>query len=95
MVSLKYKLFSAFKYTKTPVDNESPYFAKLLEKTAKHYAQVGLVADDAAYLSRHNCNLVAALGGVARFYPKKGTTLRQKGSGRVNCGSPKTARKLS
>jgi len=64
----------------TIVDNESPYFAKLLEKTAKHYARVGLVADDAAYLSRHNCDLVAALGGVARFYPKKGTSLRQNGS---------------
>jgi len=38
------------------------------------------VTGDAAYLSRRNCDLVEALGGVARFYPKKGTTLRQKGS---------------
>jgi transposase len=80
MVGLKYKLFAAFKYADSPVDNESPYFEELLAKTAKRYARVGLVAGDAAYLSRHNCNLVAALGGVARFYPKKGTTLRQKGS---------------
>ena len=80
MVGLKYKLYSAFKYAKTPVDNESPYFVELFKKTAKRYVRVGLVAGDAAYLSRHNCDLVAALGGVARFYPKKGTTLRQKGS---------------
>ncbi|MDR0460669.1 MAG: hypothetical protein LBH62_04435 [Nitrososphaerota archaeon] len=33
-----------------------------------------------AYLSRHNCELVAALGAVPRFYPKKGIALRQKGS---------------
>jgi transposase len=33
-----------------------------------------------AYLSRANCDLVAKIGVVPRFYPKKGYTLRQKGS---------------
>ncbi|MDR0493789.1 MAG: transposase [Nitrososphaerota archaeon] len=80
MVGLKYKLFSAFRFASSCVDNESPYFGSLLDQTAKRYVRVSLVAGDGAYLSRHNCNLVAALGGVPRFYPKKGTPLRQKGS---------------
>ena len=80
MVGFKYKLYSAFKYANTPVDNELPYFGELLEKTAKRYVRVGLVAGDGAYLLRHNCDLVVALGGVAWFYPKKGTMLCQKGS---------------
>jgi transposase len=41
---------------------------------------VDLVAGDAVYLSRVNCDLVANMGGVPRFYPKKGSALRQKGS---------------
>ena len=38
------------------------------------------MAGDSAYLSRVNCDLVTIMGGVARFYPKKDSTLRQKGS---------------
>ena len=38
------------------------------------------MAGDSAFLSRRNCDLVAGVGGVARFYPKRGSTLRQKGS---------------
>jgi len=80
MVGLKYKLISSFKYAAKPTDHESPYFESLLRETAKRYGRVGLVAGDAAFLSRRNCDLVVSMGGVARFYPKKGSTLRQKGS---------------
>jgi len=52
----------------------------LLEKTAKRYVRVGLVAGDGAYLLRHNCDLVVALGVWRGFIPKKGATLCQKGS---------------
>jgi len=80
MVGLKYKIISSFRYANKPIDHESPYFESLLRETACRYGRLGLVAGDAAYLSRANCDLVAKLGGVPRFYPKKGTTLRQKGS---------------
>jgi len=79
IVGPKYKLFSAVKYAGRPVDNESPYFEELLEKKAKRHAGwIGWLG--CGYLSRHNCDLVTALGGVARFYPKKGTVPCQKGS---------------
>ncbi|MCS4542100.1 MAG: hypothetical protein HY929_07275 [Euryarchaeota archaeon] len=39
-----------------------------------------MVAADSAFLSRHNCNLVASLGAVPRIYPKQGITLKKKGS---------------
>jgi transposase len=80
MVGLKYKLISSFKFTRKSVDHESPYFESLLRETARRYGRVDLVAGDAAYLSRANCDLVASVGAVPRFYPKKGSTLRQKGS---------------
>ena len=80
MVGLKYKIISAFKYACKPTDHESPYFESLLAQTARRYRRVGLVAGDSAFLSRVNCDLVANVGGVPRFYPKKGSTLRQKGS---------------
>ena len=80
MVGLKYKLISSFKYADKPVDHESPYFEVLLGETARRYGRVDLVVGDSAFLSRANCDLVANVGGVPRFYPKKGSTLRQKGS---------------
>jgi transposase len=80
MTGLKYKLISSFKYAGNPTDHESPYFESLLSETAKRYSRVDLVCGDCAFLSRRNCDLVAGVGGVARFYPKKGSTLRQKGS---------------
>jgi hypothetical protein len=30
--------------------------------------------------SRDNCNIIASIGAIPRFYPKQGITLRQKGS---------------
>ena len=80
MVGLKYKIISSFKYASKPTDHESPYFEALLSETAKRYGRVDLVAGDSAYLSRVNCDLVTGVGAVPRFYPKKGSTLRQKGS---------------
>ena len=80
MVGLKYKLVSSFKYANKPVDHESPYFESLLFDTARRFGRVDLVTGDSAYLSRVNCDLVANIGAVPRFYPKKGSTLCQKGS---------------
>ena len=80
MVGLKYKIISSFRYANKPADHESPYFETLLRETAARYGRLDLVGGDAAYLSRHNCDLVASVGATPRFYPKKGTTLRQKGS---------------
>jgi transposase len=80
MTGLKYKLISAFKYADKPVDHESPYFGFLLAQTVRRYGRVGLVTGDSAFLSRFNCDLVTKAGATPRFYPKKGCTLRQKGS---------------
>jgi transposase len=80
MVGFKYKLVSSFKFAKHSVDHESPYFESLLGETAKRYGRVDLVCGDSAYLSRHNCNLVASVGAICRFYPTKSCRLRQKGS---------------
>ena len=75
MVGLKYKLFSAFRFAASCVDNESPYFESLLEQTARRYVGVDLVAGDGAYLLRRDCDLVAVVGGVACFYPKRDDSL--------------------
>jgi transposase len=80
MWGLKYKLISAIEVANSSVDHESPYFETLLKQTSVRYSRVDLVSADSAYLSRGNCDLVAGVGGVSRFYPKKGCGLRQKGS---------------
>jgi hypothetical protein len=60
--------------------HESPYFEFLLAQTARGYGRIDLVVGDSAYLSRYNCGLVVGVGGVLRFYPKKNSLLRLKGS---------------
>ncbi|MCL2173137.1 MAG: hypothetical protein FWB84_05805, partial [Candidatus Bathyarchaeota archaeon] len=77
---LKYKVIASFIFASRATDHESPYFERLLRETACRYGRLDLVGGDVAYLSRRNCDLVTAFGAVPRFYPKKGTTLRQKGS---------------
>ena len=80
MVGLKYKLVSAFKFADKPSAHEAPYFEFLLNETVKRYRRVDLVAGDSGFLSRVNCDLVVGVGGVPRFYPKRGCCLRSKGS---------------
>lgn len=80
MVGNKYKVFSAFELAEDPHDNESPYFESLLAETAISYDQIDCVPADAAYLSRHNCNLIAEVGGIPRIYPKHGITIKMRGS---------------
>jgi hypothetical protein len=41
---------------------------------------VDLVLGDSGFLSRVNCDLVAGVGGVAWFYPRRNSCLQQKGS---------------
>jgi transposase len=80
MVGCTYKLISAFEQTENPQDHESPYFEGLLAETAGSYDRIDLVTGDSAYLSRDNCNFVTRVGGVPRFYPKQGLTLKRRGS---------------
>lgn len=79
MVGTTYKLISAVAFPDSPMANESPFFAPLLEKTAGIYSSIELVCADRGHLSRENCQLVADLGAVPRIYPKEGITLKRKG----------------
>lgn len=80
MVGATYKIFSAVAFAENPMDNESPYLEPLLAETVSCYERIDLVSGDAAYLSRHNCDLIAEAGAIPRIYPKQGITLRMKGS---------------
>ncbi len=80
MVGATYQFLSSVEFPRNPQAHESPYFESLLEETAERYAQIDIVSADAAYLSRENCDLVEEKGGMPRIYPRKGTTLKRKGS---------------
>lgn len=80
MVGCNYKVFSAFRLTDQSVDNESPYFEPLLSETAGKYDRVDRVLGDGAFGSRHNCSLVAGVGGVPRLHPRKNVTFKMFGS---------------
>ncbi len=80
MVGLKYRLVSAFKFADESICHDLPYFVFLLNETVKRYSRVDLVCGDSGFLSGANCDLVVGVGGVSRFYPKRGCCLRLKGS---------------
>lgn len=80
MVGTTYGLVSAVELPDNPAAHESPLFAPLLEETASSYSSIELVSLDAGYMSRANCDLIEKVGAVPRIYPKKGTTLKRKGS---------------
>lgn len=80
MMGTTYGLISAVEFPDNPAAHESPLFAPLLEETSSNYSSIELVSLDEAYLSRDNCDLIEEAGAVPRIYPKKGTTLKRKGS---------------
>ncbi len=80
MVGTTYKMISSVTFTENPEANESPHLESLVTDTAEKYEKVDLVTGDAAYISRDNCNIIASIGAIPRIYPKRGITLRQKGS---------------
>lgn len=63
-------------------DSECPTLAPLLEATVEHHGRLdgAVLGGDAAFLSRNNCTLVEAHGGVPRIFPKRGVTLDPQGS---------------
>ena len=79
VVGHRYGLVSAFKALDSMHGGECPTLKPLLEEVVARHDSVGLVCGDSAYLSRENCALVEAVGGVPRFYPKKNTSLRSLG----------------
>ncbi|KXA98038.1 hypothetical protein AKJ37_01655 [candidate division MSBL1 archaeon SCGC-AAA259I09] len=80
MSGTTYGIYSAVEFPKNPNAHESPFFEPLLQRTAAHYSSIDLVSGDSAFLARDNCDLVIEAGGIPRFYPKKGITLKRKGS---------------
>ncbi|MFQ5815713.1 MAG: transposase [Candidatus Hydrothermarchaeaceae archaeon] len=80
MVGGTFKIFSAFELAENPQAHESPYFEPLLAETASCYERIDLVPADSAYLSRHNCDLIAGVDAIPRIYPKQGITLKRRGS---------------
>jgi transposase len=79
-VGQRYGLVSAFRVLDSMHGHESPYLKPLVEELAERHERVDLVNGDAAYFSRDNCDIVAGVGGVPRFFPKKNATLRSLGS---------------
>lgn len=79
VVGHRYGLVSGFKVLDSMHGGECPALKPLLEEVAVRHDRVGLFCGDSAYLSRENCALVEAVGGVPRFYPKKNTSLRSFG----------------
>ena len=59
--------------------NDSPFFEGLVKATRKNF-DMREVSADAAYLSRHNMNVVSEAGAVPYIMFKKSTTGRSKGS---------------
>jgi len=79
-VGTTFKIIASFARTKSPFSNESPYLKPLLEQVVELYAMVAKVYLDAGYISRENCTLIANAGALPRIFPKKGASVKTKGS---------------
>jgi transposase len=79
-VGTTFKIIASFARTRSPFSNESPYLKPLLHQVAELYAIVVKVCMDSGFLSRENCTLIEEAGAMPRILPKKGVSLRAKGS---------------
>jgi len=79
-VGTTFKIIACFARTKSPFSNESSYLRPLLEEVIELYAMVAKVCVDSGLLSRENCTLIEKAGAVPRVFPKKGVSIRAKGS---------------
>ncbi len=80
MVGTTYSLVSAVEFPENPYAHDSPFLEPLLHRTSAVYPSIGVVSLDEAFLSRENCELINAVGGIPRISLKQGITLKQKGS---------------
>ncbi len=79
-VGTTFKIIASFARTRSPFSNESPYLKPLLHQVAELYVAVAKVCMDSGLLSRENCTLIEEAGAVPRILPKKGVSLKAKGS---------------
>jgi transposase len=78
MIGVEYMMFSA--YGIGDHGEESPWLVPLLDQTSHMFSRIDMVAADAAYLSRHNCDFIEAVGAVPRILPKSNTSIKADGS---------------
>ncbi len=79
-VGTTFKIIASFGRTRSPFSNESPYLRPLLEHVVELYAMVAKVCVDSGLLSRENCTLIEKAGALPRMFPKKGVSIKTKGS---------------
>lgn len=79
-VGTTFKIIASFARTRSPFSNECPYLRPLLEQVVELYAMVAKVCVDSGLLSRENCTLIEEAGALPRMFPKKGLSMRTKGS---------------
>ncbi len=79
-VGTAFKVIACFARTKSPFSNESPYLRPLLNQVVELYAMVAKVCMDSGLLSRENCTLIENAGALPRIFPKKGVSIKTKGS---------------
>jgi len=79
MISNNFHIATSMVHTKGTA-NDSPLFAPLLRQTAENFRHIEDVELDAGFISRENCQLIAAVGATPYIFPKTGITLNQKGA---------------
>jgi len=79
-VGTTFKIIASFARTNSPFANESPYLRPLLKQVVELYAVVAKVCLDSGLLSRENCTLIEGAGAMPRIFPKKGVSIKARGS---------------
>ncbi len=80
MIGTKYKLYTAWRGSCDRHVGELAHFPHLLTRTKELHPTMTMVVGDGMYAGRPQCTLVAQVGAVARFLPRRNVTLKRLGS---------------
>jgi transposase len=79
MIGVTYKLFTGWIGSGDRRIGETAAFPELLRRTKEMHEGLAMVVGDGAYAGRPQCALVAAVGAVPRFLPRRNATMKGEG----------------
>ena len=79
MIGVRSKLWTAWKGSCDPHVGELAHFGENLARTKALHPEMEMVTGDGAYAGRPQCRLVAEVGAVPRFLPRRNATLKREG----------------
>ncbi len=79
VVGARFKLFTGWQGSANVHVGELSHFPALMARTKELHPEMEMVVGDGLYAGRWMCGLVASLGAVPRFLPRRNVTMKREG----------------